>query len=387
LATRTDYLFTSESVGEGHPDKICDQISDAVLDEALTQDPESRVACETFTTTGLVIVGGEITTNGYIDVTRVTRGVLKGIGYDNPDYGIDYESCAVLTSIKEQSKDISQGVTAGEGLHAEQGAGDQGMMFGFACKDTPELMPAPIHYAHQIMKRAAEVRKNGDLPYLRPDGKCQVTVEYRDGKPRRVHTVVLSQQHDPEANGKELFEALIENVIKKALPEEMLTGSVIYHINPTGLFVIGGPKGDTGVTGRKIIVDTYGGYACHGGGAFSGKDPSKVDRSANYMVRYIAKNIVAAGVAEKCEVELAYAIGVADPVSVYVNTFGTAGVPEEKIEKAVAQVFPLKPAEIIAALDLKRPIYRSTCNYGHFGRSGFSWERTDKVDDFLKALG
>ena len=358
-----------------------------MVDEAISQDINSRVACETFVTTGLVMVGGEITMEGYIDVPKLVRGVLKSIGYDHPDDGIDYESCAVITSIKEQSADISQGVTRGEGLHKEQGAGDQGMMFGYACRDTPELMPAPIHYSHRIMRKAAELRKHGDLPFLRPDGKCQVTVEYADSKPVSIHTVVLSHQHDPDITYKDLEEALIEDVIKKALPEELMHPGVIYHINPTGRFVIGGPKGDTGLTGRKIIVDTYGGAACHGGGAFSGKDPSKVDRSANYMARYIAKNIVAAELAEKCEVELAYAIGVAEPVSLYVTTFDTGKVPEEDLEKAVQKAFGLKPAEIIAALDLLRPIYRNTCNYGHFGREEFTWEKTDRVDDLLKALG
>ena len=387
MSQRKNFTFTSESVGEGHPDKICDQISDAVLDEALLQDKESRVACETYVTTGLVIVGGEITTGGYIDIQRVARGVLKSIGYDNPAYGIDYESCSVISTIREQSGDISQGITEGEGLHKEQGAGDQGMMFGFACKDTPELMPAPIHYAHKIMMKAAEVRKHGDLPFLRPDGKCQVTVKYKDGKPYKIHTVVLSHQHDEDIKPKQLEEALIETVIKRVLPEEMLTDKVIYHINPTGRFVIGGPMGDTGLTGRKIIVDTYGGMACHGGGAFSGKDPSKVDRSANYAARYIAKNIVAAGMADKCEVQLAYAIGVAEPVSLYINTFDTGKVPEEKLEEAVTKIFDLTPAGIIKTLDLIRPIYRNTCNYGHFGRDEFSWEKTDRVDALLKILG
>jgi len=387
LSQRENYFFTSESAGEGHPDKICDQISDAILDNALKQDPESRVACETFVTTGLVLVGGEITTQGYIDVQKIARGILKFIGYDNPAFGIDYESCAVLSSIHEQSPDISQGVNSNQSLHKEQGAGDQGMMFGFACRDTEALMPAPIYYSHKIMERAADIRKRGILPFLRPDGKCQVTVEYRGGKPCAITTVVLSQQHSEDVSYKILKESLIEEIIKPALPNELMQGEVIYHINPTGRFVIGGPYGDTGVTGRKIIVDTYGGMGRHGGGAFSGKDPSKVDRSAAYMARHIAKNIVASGLAEKCEVELAYAIGVAEPVSVYVNTYDSAKVPEDKMEKAVLKLFELKPASIIRYLDLKKPIYQATSTYGHFGRSQFSWEQTNRVDDLLKELG
>lgn len=374
---RKQFVFTSESVGEGHPDKICDQISDAVLDDAIRQDRNARVACETFTTTGFVLLGGEITVDGYIDIQQIVRGVLKTIGYDNPSYGIDYESCAVVSTIHGQSPDISQGVTPGK--DKEQGAGDQGMMFGYATNETPHLMPAPIYYAHQIMLKATEIRKNGILPFLRPDGKCQVTVEYEDDKPVRIPTVVLSHQHSEEVSYDELKESLIEVIIKNALPKEMLTGNVIYHINPTGRFVIGGPHGDSGLTGRKIIVDTYGGMARHGGGAFSGKDPSKVDRSATYMARYIAKNLVAAGVCDKCEVELAYAIGIAAPVSVYVTTFGTGKVPDEKIEGVVQELFELKPAGIIASLDLKKPIYQKTATYGHFGRDIFSWEKTDKV--------
>lgn len=380
MSDRKQFVFTSESVGEGHPDKVCDQISDAVLDEAIRQDSGARVACETFTTTGFVLIGGEITVDGYIDFQKVVRGVLKSIGYDNPSYGIDYESCAVMSTIHEQSPDISQGVTAGSGLHKEQGAGDQGMMFGYATNETPHLMPAPIYYANQIMLKAAEVRKNGILPFLRPDGKCQVTVEYEDNKPVRIPTIVLSHQHSEEVSYEELQESLIEVIIKKSLPAEMLQGDVTYHINPTGRFVIGGPHGDSGLTGRKIIVDTYGGMARHGGGAFSGKDPSKVDRSAAYMTRYIAKNLVAAGVCERCEVELAYAIGVAEPVSVYITTFGTGNIPDEKIEGIVREVFELKPAGIISSLDLKKPIYQKTASYGHFGRDIFSWEKTDKVE-------
>jgi len=380
LKASGDFIFTSESVGEGHPDKICDQISDAVLDEAIGKDPASRVACECFVTTGMVLVGGEITTHSYVDVQRLARGVLKAIGYDDPSYGIDYESCAVINTIHDQSPDIAQGVDTG-------GAGDQGMMFGFACKDTPELMPAPIQYAHQIMKTAADVRKRGQLPFLRPDGKCQVTVEYRDWKPVRVSTVVLSHQHSEDVAHEELKESLIEQIIKKTLPADLLSGNVTYLINPTGRFVVGGPYGDTGLTGRKIIVDTYGGMARHGGGSFSGKDPSKVDRSAAYMMRYVAKNLVAAGLAERCELQVAYAIGVAEPVSLLVDTFGTGKVPDQQLGKAVARVFDLTPRGIIEALDLRKPIFRETAVYGHFGRPGFSWERTDRTDELKRAVG
>jgi S-adenosylmethionine synthetase len=383
VTERDEFIFTSESVGEGHPDKICDQISDAVLDSALLQDARSRVACEAFTTTGLVLVGGEITTGGYIELQRIVRGVLKSIGYDDPSYGIDYQSCSVISSIHEQSPDIAQGVEKGK---KEIGAGDQGMMFGYACRETPELMPAPIQYAHRIMLRAAEVRKRGVLPFMRPDGKCQVSVRYRDGAPVEVDTVVLSHQHSEDVGYPDLKEAFVEEIIKKAIPEKMLSGDVTYHINPTGRFVIGGPHGDTGLTGRKIIVDTYGGMARHGGGAFSGKDPTKVDRSASYMARYIAKNIVAAGVCEKCEVQLAYAIGVAEPVSMFVSTFGSSKIPEQRIEAAVAEVFDATPAGIIEALDLRRPIFQETAAYGHFGRDNFSWERTDKTEALKEKL-
>jgi S-adenosylmethionine synthetase len=316
---RDNFMFTSESVGEGHPDKVCDQISDAVLDEALRQDPDSRVACETFTTTGLVLIGGEITTKAVIDYQTIARQQLETIGYTDPRFGIDCHSCSVLTAVHTQSPDISQGVTEGQGLYKEQGAGDQGMMFGYACQDTPQLMPAPIYYAHQIMLRAAEVRKKKTLDFLRPDGKCQVTVQYEKGKPARVTTVVLSHQHDEDVAYEKLKESLIEEVVKKAIPQALLTGATVYHINPTGRFVVGGPHGDSGLTGRKIIVDTYGGMASHGGGAFSGKDPSKVDRSAAYFARYVAKNVVAAGLAERAEVQVAYAIGVAEPVSLYIS--------------------------------------------------------------------
>ncbi|MGD0725930.1 MAG: methionine adenosyltransferase [Spirochaetia bacterium] len=386
MTQRKDFTFTSESVGEGHPDKICDQISDAVLDDALRQDPNSRVACESFTTTGLVLVGGEITTTGYIDLPQIVRGVLQSIGYTDASYGIDYESCSVISTIQRQSPDIAQGVN-GTGLHHEMGAGDQGMMFGYACTETPSLMPAPISLAHRIMQTAAKARKEGELPFLRPDGKCQVSVQYLDGKPARVATVVLSHQHSEEVTYKELQEALIETIIRKAIPAELLDKNTVYHINPTGRFVIGGPHGDSGLTGRKIIVDTYGGMSRHGGGAFSGKDPSKVDRSASYMARYMAKNIVAAGLCEKCEVQIAYAIGIAKPVSLFVSTFGTGTVPDEKIEKAVAAVFDLTPQGIIRTLDLLRPIYRHTSNYGHFGREGFTWEKTDKVEAIKAKIG
>lgn len=376
------FIFSSESVGEGHPDKICDQISDAVLDEAIKADPQAHVACETFTTTGIVLVGGEITVEGYIDLQRVVRGVLKGIGYDDPSFGIDYQSCAVISSIHEQSQDIAQGVDQG----AEIGAGDQGMMFGFATDETPQLMPAPVMYAHQIMLRAAEVRKTGMLPFLRPDGKCQVSVMYENGKPARIPTVVLSHQHAEDVGFAELQEALIEDVIKKALPNHLLQGDVKYYINPTGRFVIGGPHGDTGLTGRKIIVDTYGGMARHGGGAFSGKDPTKVDRSASYMARYIAKNIVAAGICGKCEVQIAYAIGVSEPVSLFVTTFDKCEISNQRLEIVIREVFDLTPAGIIGTLNLRQPIYRETASYGHFGRESFAWEKTDKVDILKEKL-
>lgn len=382
--TRKDFVFTSESVGEGHPDKVCDQISDAVLDEALRQDPQSRVACETYASTGMVLVGGEITTNCFIDFRKVAMDTLKKIGYDRPEYGIAHDSCAILVTVKDQSADIAQGVDETAG-HA-QGAGDQGMMFGYARMDTPELMPAPIQFSHQIMRQASEVRRTGVIPYLRPDAKCQVTVEYRNNKPWRIDTVVLSQQTDEvaiETIRKELKEA----IILPALPKDLLKGDTKFFINPTGRFVIGGPQGDVGLTGRKIIVDTYGGMGRHGGGAFSGKDPSKVDRSGAYAARWVAKNIVAAGLAQECEVQVAYAIGVAEPVSLYVNTFGTASVGEEKIEAAVRKVFDLTPKGIITSLDLKRPIYSATAAYGHFGRPEFPWENTDRAEALRKAAG
>ena len=376
--TPAEYTFTSESVGEGHPDKLCDQISDAVLDAALREDPDARVACEVFATTGLVLVGGEITTRAGLNIPAIARDVLRDAGYDDPAYGIDADACAVLNTVHEQSPDIARGVDADD--DRVQGAGDQGLMFGYACRETDRLMPAPIDFAHRIMRRAAEVRKAGQLPFLRPDGKCQVSVRYRDGIPVAIPTVVLSHQHDPDVDHDTLREALIEQVIGRALPGELLNGTVRYLINPTGRFVVGGPHGDTGLTGRKIIVDTYGGTARHGGGAFSGKDPSKVDRSAAYMARYVAKNVVAAGLCSRCEVQLAYAIGVAEPVSLLVQGFGTAKVPEQRMESAIRDTFDLTPAGIIRCLDLRRPIFRQTAAYGHFGRDGFSWERTDAAD-------
>jgi S-adenosylmethionine synthetase len=383
--TPGEFTFTSESVGEGHPDKLCDQISDAVLDAALREDPHARVACEVFTTTGLVLVGGEITTRANLNIPTIARGVLRDTGYVDPDYGIDAETCAMLNTIHEQSPDIARGVDADD--DRAQGAGDQGLMFGYACTETDQLMPAPIDFAHRIMRRAAQVRKSGQLPFLRPDGKCQVSVRYRDGNPVGIPTVVLSHQHDPDVDNGTLHEALIEQVIKQALPAELLNGNVRYLINPTGRFVVGGPHGDTGLTGRKIIVDTYGGMARHGGGAFSGKDPSKVDRSAAYMARYVAKNVIAAGLCSRCEVQLAYAIGVAEPVSLLVQGFGTATVPEQRIESAVRTAFDLTPAGITAGLDLRRPIFRQTAAYGHFGRDGFSWERTDAAERLAAAAG
>jgi len=382
------YLFTSESVGEGHPDKLADQVSDAVLDACMRDDPNSRVACETFTTTGMILIGGEITTHTFVDFQEVARGVAKKIGYDRPEYGLDYESMAVLNTVHAQSPDISQGVSEGQGMFKEQGAGDQGMMFGFACKETPELMPAPISYAHKLLLKATEVRKNGELTWLRPDSKSQVTVEYEGNTPIGIDTVVISHQHDDQIGYEDLKHGIIEKIVKPVLePTGLLRQDTKYYINPTGRFVIGGPHGDSGLTGRKIIVDTYGGMGRHGGGAFSGKDPSKVDRSAAYMARYVAKNIVAAELCERCELELAYAIGVPYPVSVSVDTFGSGAVPESVIEKAVEEVFDLTPGGIIRALDLKKPVYLKTAAYGHFGRDSFSWEKTDKVEALKKAVG
>ena len=376
-----EYLFTSESVSEGHPDKVADQISDAVLDAILAQDPRGRVACETLVSTGLVVISGEITTKADINYMDIARETVRRIGYDDSDIGFDYKSCAVLTAINRQSADIAQGVNEGEGLDLDQGAGDQGLMFGYACNETPSLMPFPIYYAHRIMQRQAEVRKDGRLPFLRPDAKSQLTVRYVDGKPVAIDTVVVSTQHNPDISYDDLKEAVIEEVIKPVLPKEMLSANTRYLINPTGRFVIGGPAGDCGLTGRKIIVDTYGGAAHHGGGAFSGKDPSKVDRSAAYAGRYVAKNIVAAGLADRCEVQVAYAIGVAKPVSLMVETFGTGKVSDEKIVELVQRHFDLRPKGIIAALDLLRPIYSRTAAYGHFGREevDFTWETTDKA--------
>jgi S-adenosylmethionine synthetase len=384
------FLFTSESVTEGHPDKIADQISDSVLDAIFQQDTYGRVACESLVTTGLILVAGEITTTASIDFQKVIRDVVRGIGYTNAEFGFDAETCSVLTAVHEQSPDIDQGVSEGKGLHEEQGAGDQGLMFGYACDETPELMPMPIMLAHRIVKRLAEVRKNGTLPFLRPDGKSQVTVEYVDQRPTRVDTVVVAAQHDPRVSLPQISEGVLEHVIKPVIPPAMLEHhKVTYHINPTGRFVIGGPMGDCGLTGRKIIVDTYGGMAGHGGGCFSGKDPTKVDRSASYMARYVAKNIVAAGVAQRCLVQLAYVIGVADPVSVMIDTYETGRVDEDHLVKAVREIFPLKPAGIITHLELRRPIFRQTAAYGHFGRSEpeFTWERTDKAEELRQAMG
>ena len=386
-----DYVFTSESVNEGHPDKVCDQISDAILDGLLEGDPDSRVACEALIKTGIVVIAGEITSRARVEFGEVAKQVIRDIGYTTPESGFNVESCAVVTAVERQSPDISQGVTEGEGLFKEQGAGDQGMMFGYACDETKEYMPFAIYAAHRIGQRLAETRRSGQLPFLRPDGKCQVTVEYRDGRAVRADTVVVSSQHTPDVSHATLKEAIVEEVVKKVVPPEFLDKNTVYYINPTGKFVVGGPQGDCGLTGRKIIVDTYGGYGRHGGGAFSGKDPSKVDRSAAYMARYIAKNIVAAELAGRCEVQLAYAIGVADPVSVLVDTFGSGAIPDERIGKIVREVFDLRPAGIIRSLGLKRPIYRRTASYGHFGRVPegpyFSWERTDHVDELRSAAG
>jgi S-adenosylmethionine synthetase len=376
-----EYLFTSESVSEGHPDKVADQISDAVLDAILAQDPYGRVACETLVSTGLVVISGEITTKADINYMDIARETIKRIGYDDSDIGFDYKSCAVLTAINRQSSDIAQGVNEGEGLDLDQGAGDQGLMFGYACNETPSLMPFPIYYAHRIMQRQGEVRKDGRLPWLRPDAKSQLTVKYVDGKPVAIDTVVVSTQHDPDISHADLSEAVIEEVIKPVLPKDMISAETRFLINPTGRFVIGGPAGDCGLTGRKIIVDTYGGAAHHGGGAFSGKDPSKVDRSAAYAGRYVAKNVVAAGLADRCEVQVAYAIGVAKPVSLMVDTFGTGKITDEKIVELIRAHFDLRPKAIITTLDLLRPIYSRTAAYGHFGRDevDFTWETTDKA--------
>ncbi len=382
----TDFLFTSESVSEGHPDKVADQISDSILDAILTQDPRSRVACETLVTTGMAMIAGEITTNARIDYPDIVRQTIKEIGYSDSAMGFDWETCAVLTSIDRQSPDISQGVTEGEGLYKEQGAGDQGLMFGYACNETPELMPMPIIYAHRLTKRLADVRKSGLLNFLRPDSKSQVSIQYINDKPIRVDTVVVSSQHNPDVTYETLREGIMEEVVRKVVPAEMMDEKTKFFINPTGRFVVGGPMGDCGLTGRKIIVDTYGGQGSHGGGAFSGKDPSKVDRSASYMARYVAKNLVAAGLADKCEVQVAYAIGVAEPVSVMINTFGTGKIPSNEIARIAREEFDMRPRAIIEQLDLLRPIYRQSTNYGHFGKADLPWEQVNKVDALKAAI-
>ena len=383
-----EYFFTSESVSEGHPDKVADQISDAILDAIFQQDPKARVAAETLCNTGLVVLAGEITTHANVDYISVARDTIKRIGYDNADYGIDYKSCAVLVAYDKQSPDIAQGVDEGAGIDLDQGAGDQGLMFGYACDETPELMPAAIHYAHRIVERQSELRKDGRLPWLRPDAKSQVTLRYVDGRPVAIDTIVLSTQHAPEMAHKDITEAVIEEIIKPVVPQEWIKGTK-FLINPTGRFVIGGPQGDCGLTGRKIIVDTYGGAAPHGGGAFSGKDPSKVDRSAAYAGRYVAKNIVAAGLAERAQIQISYAIGVAKPTSVMVTTFGTGKISDEKIAQLVLEHFDLRPKGIVQMLDLLRPIYQKTAAYGHFGREEpeFTWERTDKAAALRAAAG
>ncbi len=387
-SNKENFIFTSESVSEGHPDKIADQISDSILDGIYESDPNGRVACETMLTTGLVIVAGEISTTAQYDPKSIARETIREIGYDNADYGFDCDTCAILTAIDNQSPNISQGVSEGQGLHKEQGAGDQGMMFGFACKESPELMPLPIILAHKLVRETSIKRKDGTLPYLRPDSKSQVSIEYVDGKPSKIQNVVISAQHSEDVSHEQIREDVISKIINPILPTEMVKDSTEFLVNPTGTFIIGGPMGDTGLTGRKIIVDTYGGYSRHGGGAFSGKDPSKVDRSAAYMARYIAKNIVAAEIASKAEVQIAYAIGVAEPVSVLVDVFDTSEIEEQKIINAVKEVFNLKPKEIIDTLDLRRPIYKNTAAYGHFGRTEdeFTWEKTDKAQDLKTAL-
>ncbi len=385
----SSFLFTSESVSEGHPDKVSDQISDAILDAILAQDKYSRVAAETLCNTGLVVLAGEITSNAIVDYQSVARETIKRIGYDNTDYGIDYKGCAVLVAYDKQSPDIAQGVDEGRGLNLDQGAGDQGLMFGYACDETPELMPLPIHLSHRLVERQAQLRKEGKLKWLRPDAKSQVTIKYVDGKPKEIDTLVLSTQHHPDIEHGPLTEAVIEEIIKPVLPKELIGKKINYLVNPTGRFVVGGPQGDCGLTGRKIIVDTYGGAAPHGGGAFSGKDPSKVDRSAAYAARYVAKNIVASGLATKAQVQVSYAIGVAKPTSIMVTTFGTGKVSDEKLEELVAKHFDLRPKGIIQMLDLLRPIYQKTASYGHFGRNEpeFTWEKTDKAEALAADAG
>jgi S-adenosylmethionine synthetase len=386
-----DFMFTSESVSEGHPDKMCDQISDAILDALLTADAQSRVACESLVKTGMAVVAGEITSTAVVPYADIVRRTVREIGYTSSEMGFDADTCAVLIAVDRQSPDISQGVTEGEGLHKEQGAGDQGLMFGYACNETEELMPFPIQIAHRLVEKLAAVRKAGTLDFLRPDAKSQVSVEYRDGRPVRIDSVVVSSQHSPEVSHAKLSEAILEEVIKKTIPAQYLDAKTRYHVNPTGRFVVGGPMGDCGLTGRKIIVDTYGGYGRHGGGAFSGKDPSKVDRSAAYMARYVAKNVVAAGIATHCELQLSYAIGLAEPLSVLVDTFGTGVLPDDKVASLVREAFDFRPASLVKTLDLKRPIYLATASYGHFGRKAakglFPWERTDRAEELRKAAG
>ena len=386
-----DFFFTSESVSEGHPDKVCDQISDAILDALLKDDPASRVACESLVTTGMALVAGEITSSAVVPYAEIMRETIREIGYTSSDMGFDAETCATLVVLDRQSPDISQGVSEGEGLHKEQGAGDQGLMFGFACDETDELMPFPIQMAHRLVENLAEIRKAGGMDFLRPDSKSQVTTEYKNGRPVRIDSVVISSQHSPDVSHEKLSKAIIEDCIKKTIPSQYLDAKTRFHVNPTGRFVVGGPMGDCGLTGRKIIVDTYGGYGRHGGGAFSGKDPSKVDRSAAYMARYVAKNIVAAGLATRCELQLSYAIGLAEPLSVLVDTFGTGAIADDKISSLVNEAFDFKPGALVKTLDLKRPIFKKTAAYGHFGRPAadgfFPWEKTDRADELRKAAG